>query len=148
MMRQLTSPLAGDLRYYTRLSLVKLMHIAKIQITSVWQACMDSLVHKIESDRTTMIGIYSVQELRLHLHTFGLWEDKAIACQARDVGKPRYRMFVPNTSDAGLLGQPDVPSVVFLALVIPWSKLSVFTDGTPDSVGTPGLHLSIRHGRT
>jgi MYND finger len=148
MMRQLTSPVAADLRYYTRFSLVKLIQIAKANITTDWRACMKSLVEMIESDRTLMIGINSVQELYLHLHTFGLWQDSALALAPKDLDKPPHGMLVPNSSDAGLLGQRDVPSVVFVALVVPRSKLNVFTDGTPDSIGTPGLHLSVHHGMT
>ena len=148
MLRQLASPVAGDLRFYTRISLVKLIHFAKTNINTDWQVCMDSLIEKIESDRTLMIGINSVQELYLHLHTFGIWEHKAIALRPQDLYKPPYRMYVPKPSDTGLLGQPDVPSIIFVALVVPRSKLSIFTDGTPDEIGTPGLHLSIRHGMT
>ena len=148
IMRQITSPIASDLRYYTRLSLVKLIHMAKANVATDWQACMMSLAEKIEFDRTLMIGINSVQELYLHMHTFGLNKNAALELPPRDLFKPPHRMFAPTSSDIGLLGQPDVPSVVFVALVVPRNKLRIFTDGTPDSIGTPTLYLSVRHGMT
>ncbi|MCJ1355455.1 MAG: hypothetical protein MMC33_005447 [Icmadophila ericetorum] len=148
MMRQLRSPLAADLRYYTRISVVKLIHITKNNVATNWPACTDLLVDKIEADQTLMIGVNSVQELCFYMHTFGLWEHHAMMVPPKDLDRPPYNSFLPKTSDVGLLGQQDLPTAVFVALAVPRSKLSIFTDGTPDSIGTPGLHLSVHHGMT
>ncbi|KAK5016977.1 hypothetical protein LTR39_001798 [Cryomyces antarcticus] len=146
--RQIASPLAADLRYYTRLSLVKLIYLAKTSVVTEWRVCMDKLVDMIENDRTLLIGSSSLQELSQHMHTFGIWEHSPIAVPPRQLYKAPHYLPAPTAADEGLLGQPDVPSVVFVALIVPRSKLKVFTGGTPESVGTPGLHLSISHGMT
>ncbi|TKA82451.1 hypothetical protein B0A49_00050 [Cryomyces minteri] len=146
--RQLASPIAADLRYYTRLSLVNLIYLAKTSVVTEWRVCMDKLVDMIENDRTLMIGSSSLQELFQHMHTFGIWEQSSIADSPRQLYKAPYCLPAPTAADEGLLGQPDVPSVVFVALIVPRSKLNVFTGGTPGSIGTPGLHLSISHGMT
>lgn len=110
IMRQMMSPISADLRYYNRLSLVKLIHVARTNIMTDWRACMDLLVAKIESDKSLMIGSNSLQELYLHMHTFGLWESDMIALPSRDLYKAPLKIFMILSSDTGLLSQTDIPS--------------------------------------
>ena len=76
-MRQITSPLSGDLRYYTRLNLVTLLHLAKTNIVTDWATCMNRFVEMVRCDRQLPIGQNSLQELMLNLHMYGVWEDES-----------------------------------------------------------------------
>lgn len=146
IMRQLTSPIAADLRYYTRINLPLLISMIKRNVQTEWDICMAIFLDMIESDTTLMIGPNCLQELRLHMHTFGLSQDLAIQCPPRYLSLPPFEIFGPDCFDTGLLKEADIPSVIFVALVVPRSKLRVFTNESPDTVGTPGMHISITHG--
>ena len=141
--RQLLSPLSGDLRYYTRLSLVVLMRLAKCNITTSWAQCMEYFLDKVKNDKTLPIGLNSLQELLLNLHIYGVWEDKTM------MGSFLNHEIIATTStrSKSLLGflfkDRNPPPVVYIALVVPRNKLRIFTDESPDTIGTPGLHISV-----
>ena len=142
LQRQLSTPLAGDLRFYSRLSLVALLHLAKGRIGTDWERCIETLLDMIGNDRSLLVSSNSMQELYMHLHLSGLWRNPMLEqnprTEATQFGSPR------STSDeTGLLRLSNVPPLVHVALVVPRSKLKIFTDESPDSVGTPGLHISI-----
>ncbi|KAL1616873.1 hypothetical protein SLS56_011241 [Neofusicoccum ribis] len=146
MMRQLASPVAGDLRYYSRINLALLCALIKSNVNTDWEECNRRLLEKIESDSSLMIGTNNLQELFLHFHTSALSPNVALENCPRDLGLSPFGMFAPLDFNGGLLGEPDPPSVAFLALVVPRSKLRIFTNQSADQLGTPGLHISIRHG--
>jgi hypothetical protein len=143
MLRRRTSPLTVDLQHYNRLSFVLLLYMAKSRIQSDWPRLMDSLLDKIESDRQLVTGSNSVQELYVLLQLFDLFSTDILKHPPREIGMSSYGRPRPPFADPGLLGRRDVPSIVFVALTVPREKLRVFTDQDRNTVGTPGLHLSI-----
>jgi hypothetical protein len=140
--RKLTLPLAGDLGYYTRVSLVALVASAKRNILTDWRTCVNALVQLIENDRSLIVGSNSLQELYMHLHLSGLYHSPMLEGIIRGhrtyYGKPRP------AGEPGILGHESLPGTVRVALVVPRSNLAVFTRRHIDQVGTPGLHLSVR----
>ena len=155
ILRQMTSPLATDLRYYTRLSFIVLLHLAKTNIYTDWPKCINHLITKIETDRSLLVGSNSLQELYLHLRLFGLWEDYLGQC-IDDAEKNRlpeqivqHQMMTPYgrirsaSGEKGPLAKTELPPTVFVTLIVPRKKLQVFTGESPDVIGTPGLHLSV-----
>lgn len=143
MLRPTLSPLTVDLRYYNRLSFVLLLYMAKSRIQTDWPWLMTSLLDKIESDRQLLVGSNSVQELYVLLHLTGLFCTEVLKGPPREIGMTPYGQPRPPSADPGLLGRSDVPSIVFVTLSVPREKLEVFTNQDRNTVGTPGLHLSI-----
>ena len=139
--RQIHTPLAGDLRFYSRLTLVTLLHLAKSRVLTEWAKCVDVLLQKIENDRSLILGSNNLQELYLHLYMSGLWENPALEVNPR-ASAIRFGTSRPVTGETGLLQHYDIPSVVYVVLVVPRSKLGVF-DEPLESTGTPGLHISV-----
>ena len=45
--------------------------------------------------------------------------------------------------DKGILAKPSPPNSVCLVLVVPREKLRIFTDKSPDAIGTPSLYVSV-----
>ncbi|KAI9835783.1 MAG: hypothetical protein M1837_003667 [Sclerophora amabilis] len=144
LVREIKTPLAKDLRYYTRLSLVVLLHLAKMNISTDWPKCVELLLEKVESDRNLIVGTNSLQELYLHLHLFGIWQNPSLSRCPREIVSPYGEIRQPS-HDKGMLAQEELPSVLYVALVVPRKKLEVFTNKPPDVVGTPGLHCSLIH---
>lgn len=141
--RKLTHPLAGDLGLYSRLSLVTLLASAKRNISTDWRECVGTLVDLITNDRSLIIGSNSLQELYMHLHLAGLYHFSMLEANPREhrtyYGDPRP------AGEPGVLGQQSLPGTVHIALVVPRSKLAVFTGRRVDRIGTPGLHLNVRN---
>ena len=102
-----------------------------------------SLLDRVESDRRLLVGSNSVQELYVLLHLFGLFYTEVLQHPPREIGMTPYGRPRPPSADPGLLGRSDVPSIVFVALTVPRERLEVFTNQDRNTVGTPGLHLSI-----
>ncbi|KFZ01862.1 hypothetical protein V501_09758 [Pseudogymnoascus sp. VKM F-4519 (FW-2642)] len=143
MLRRTISPLAVDLHHYNRLSFVLLLHMAKSRIETDWPRLITSLLDKVEFDRQLLVGSNSVQELYVLLHLFGLFCTEVLQRPPREIGMTPYGRPRPPSADLGLLGRSDVPSIVFVALTVPRERLEVFTNQDRNTVGTPGLHLSI-----
>ncbi|KAH0366923.1 hypothetical protein KCU65_g4946, partial [Aureobasidium melanogenum] len=143
MMRKVTQPLAGDLGFYSRLSFVTLLMSAKHTIATNWRACISTLVEMIENDRSLFIGSNSLQEFYMQLHLSGLWHSPMLEDNPRRhttyYGKPRP------TGEPGVLGNLNLPGIVHVALIVPRSSLTIFTDRPVGQVGTPGLHLHVRN---
>lgn len=144
--RQITLPLSGDLRYYTRLSLVSLLRLAKSNIVTDWAKCMNRFLEMVQNDRTLPIGQNSLQELILNLHMYGVREDESLKQSPLDLEIAS----TISTRSRSLLkvlfnGRGPPPPVIHVALVVPRNRLRIFTAESPDLIGTPGLHLSINH---
>jgi len=137
--RQLTCPLAGDIGFYSRLSLVTLIASAKRNVSTDWNKCVDALLQMIENDPSLIIGSNSLQELYMHLHLSGLCHSPMLEGNPRDrrtyYGEPR------GVGEPGVLGQQSLPGTVHIALIVPRSNFAVFT---ARQLGTPGVHLSVR----
>lgn len=137
--RKLTCPLAGDIGFYSRLSLVTLIASAKRNVSTDWNKCVDALVQMIENDPSLIIGSNSLQELYMHLHLSELYHSPMLEGNPRD-RRTRYGKFRP-AGELGVLGQQSLPGIVHIALIVPRSNLAVFTDR---QLGAPGVHLSVR----
>ncbi|KAK6006796.1 hypothetical protein QM012_005804 [Aureobasidium pullulans] len=139
----MTQPLAGDLSFYARLSLVSLLASAKRTISTDWRACISTLVDMIENDRSLIMASNNLQELYMQLHLSGLWYSPMLEENPRKhttyYGKPRP------AGEPGVLGRLNLPGTVHIALVVPRSNLAIFTDRPVDQVGTPGLHIHVRN---
>jgi hypothetical protein len=143
--RQLMSPLSGDLRYYTRLSLVSVMRIAKANITTDWARCMSHFMDKVQNDQQLPIGQNSLQELILSLHVYGVREDEPLKLSPLDL-EIAATVSTRSKSRLKILFQASSPpSIIHVALVVPRHKLRIFTAESPDKIGTPRLRLSVNH---
>ncbi|KAF2839031.1 hypothetical protein M501DRAFT_756096 [Patellaria atrata CBS 101060] len=144
--RQFTRPLANDLRFYNRLSLVRLMQTAKLRIDTEWQNCMGLFKKLVMEDKTLLIGSNSIQELLLHMHTFNLIPQDEINMTRLEFANLPSSDYQYEPSVPGLLSTKDLRGSIFLVLKVPRYKLSIFTDASPLDIVTPGLHMNVRHG--
>ena len=139
--RSMRAPLAGDLNFYSRVTIVALLSLARRNIRTDWDSCIDRFVEMVLSNRSLLINSNSFQEFFIHLHVAGLWHSPDFEKDPRsnliEFGPPR-----DSRNEIGLLGKPDLPGYIHVALVVPRNKLRVFTDDSPERIGTPGLHLS------
>ncbi|KAI9800007.1 MAG: hypothetical protein M1833_003536 [Piccolia ochrophora] len=143
-MRQQTSPLGTDLRHYTRASLAAVIQMALKRVQTDRVACLELFLLKIELDRTMILGSNNFQELCVYFHLLGVFTTEALKCDPRDVHPGSNVLGNFTTRDMGMMVQASLPSLVHVILVVPRARLSVFTQQSPDTIGTPGLHLSIR----
>ncbi|KAG9942763.1 hypothetical protein KCU85_g9084, partial [Aureobasidium melanogenum] len=143
--RKETQPLAGDVDYYSRLTLVTLIASAKRIISTDWQECVGALVQMMKDDTSLSGGSKRMQELYMHLHLSGLWhipalEEGPLRAKCDDLIRPSSE-----SGDKGVLGRDILPGTVHVALVVPRSCLTCLTDLPVDVVGTPGVHLWLRN---
>ena len=148
--RGMTAPLVGDINFYSRVTIVALLNLAKRNITTDWKACVELLMGMILNDSSLFGSGNSFQELSIHLHATGLYQSSNYDKDPRNTptkfGLPR-----DSRNEVGLLGKPHLPGYIHVALVIPRSRLGIFMGGSgglPDTahdstLGTPGLHLSV-----
>ena len=141
--RQWTTPLAGDLRFYSRASLVALLHFVKSRVVTDWERCIRLLLDMIESDRSLILGSNNLQELYTHLHISGLWNNPGLERNPRDMANYFWPPIRSTSGESGLLKQPNVPPLVHVALIVPRSKLAILTRDSPNEIGTPGFHIAI-----
>lgn len=142
-MRQLKTPLAGDHRFYHRLSIVLFFKFAKRNIETDWEKCMEDFLRRVMNDQSLPIGANQVQELQTWLHVHGLYQDTFLQTPIlrRHIAQrasPRSRSIL-----SILFRNPNPPLVLHIALIVPRSKLRVFTSEAPEKIGTPPLHISV-----
>ncbi|KAI9702118.1 MAG: hypothetical protein M1836_001462 [Candelina mexicana] len=133
-----------DLRYYNRASLVALLRLAMKNVQSDWKRSLDRLIEEVGGDRSLIIGSNSLQELYMYLHAFGIRRCPELDINPRDIGLTPNGQPRSTSTEKGLLARRSVPPMVHIVLVVPRKKLEIFTDESPDKIGTPTLHLSIR----
>ncbi|KAG9528552.1 hypothetical protein KCU93_g4320, partial [Aureobasidium melanogenum] len=143
--RKKTRPLAGDVDYYSRLTLVTLIASAKRIISTDWQECVGALVQMMKDDTSLCWGSKRLQELYMHLHLSGLWhipalEEGPLRAKCGDLTRPSSE-----SGDTGVLGKHILPGTVHVALIVPRSDLTCLTVHPVDVVGTPGVHLWLRN---
>lgn len=130
------------LTYYSRITLVALINLLMSKVSTDWTECLGLIIEGIVADRTLMLNSDSFQDLFVQLHVSGLSSQVQFKTDPRELdagfGRPRKSLGEP-----GLLGRLHLPQLVHLVLVIPRSKLRLFTKDTPNQTGTPGLHVSI-----
>ncbi|MCJ1483963.1 hypothetical protein MMC06_004131 [Schaereria dolodes] len=143
MDRRVKDPVASNLRPYTRLSFVVFLHLASKNVITDWPRCMESLLNRVENDRSLMLGTNSLQELYMHLHMFGLSGSFALGQSPRELSTTVYGAIRSTSSETGLLQKYSLPSIVYLALVVPRDKLIIFTKSNPDGFEASRLRISI-----
>ena len=138
--RMSIGPRTFDLQRYTRAGMAALLRLARVTTQVDWEQTMQLFSNHIETDKSLIVGSNSIQELYMHLHNLGVW---TIDCLKGSPHEVRGVSLRPKSSEKGILAADNTPSIVHLVLVVPREKLSVFTDKTPDQVGTPALHVSV-----
>ncbi|KAI9713338.1 MAG: hypothetical protein M1812_006697 [Candelaria pacifica] len=135
---------AYDLRYYNRASFVAVLGLAQGNVQTDWTRFMELLVDEISNDRSLIVGSNSLQEFYMYLHVSGVWRCPTLGRDPRYVGPTLNGQPRPTSNEKGLLARSMLPSMVHVVLVVPRRRLTIFTEESPDTIGTPGLHLSIR----
>ncbi|KAL8917654.1 MAG: hypothetical protein Q9208_007835 [Pyrenodesmia sp. 3 TL-2023] len=133
-----------DMPRYTRAALVALMRVVKTRTLTDWDRVMDKFLGLVETDRTLLVGSNSLQELNVHLALYGVWTLPVLAEGPRQVEGQFNLPLRPRKNERGILGQANPPPIVYVVMSIPRRSLRPFTEGDPNIMGTPGLHLSIK----
>lgn len=133
-----------DMPRYTRAALVALMRVVRTRTSTDWARMMDKFFDLVESDRTLLVGSNSLQELNVHLALYGLWTVPVLAEGPRQVERQFNLPLRPSKNESGILGQANPPAIVYVVMSVPRKSLRPFTEGNTDTMGTPGLHLSIK----
>ncbi|KAL8743402.1 MAG: hypothetical protein Q9190_004236 [Brigantiaea leucoxantha] len=144
MQRKQSEVFSTDMQRYTRAVFVALLRLVKTRVIVDWDRLITQLLDSIESDQSLVVGSNSFQELSMHLASFGVWTVDALAAGPRQALGKLGLPLRPRSSKDGLLGEEDVPPVVYLVLGVPRRRLEVLTKRNPDKMGTPGLHISVR----
>lgn len=144
MQRMQITSYSTDMERYTRAAIVALLRLVKVRNTADWQPTITLFLEEVQKDTSLMIGSNSLQELFMHLHMFGLWSVDVLKQGPRMLGFDPGVTLRSKSGEPGLLAQDTVPAVVYLQFSVPRKALKVFTDRTPDQIGTPALHISIR----
>ncbi|KAL9608975.1 MAG: hypothetical protein Q9167_006226 [Letrouitia subvulpina] len=142
--RMKSSTFSTDMQRYTRASTVALLRLVKSRSITDWEELMSRFLNKIEGDQSLIVGSNSFQELYMHLTVFSVWTNPALAKGPRQL---QDRLGLPLRSRSGdedLLGEENVPPIIQIVLVVPRERLKPFTSQSPDLVGTPGIHVSVK----
>ena len=132
-----------DLQRYTRAGFVAFLRVVKRRVSTDWKQTMKILLGGIDADKSLLVGSNSLQELYTQLHLFDIFTSEALETGPRNIGGLGLALRSPN-QDKGFLAQDDIPPVVHIILTVPRKKLAILTNRSPESVGTPAMHLSIR----
>lgn len=122
--------------------MVALLRVTKARVITDWEKAMAIFYSRVEDDRTLLVGSNSIQELNLYLHYFGVWTLPPLRHGPRQLQIPGLPLR-SKADETGLLAENDAPVVVHVILVVPRKRLEIFTSENPDTLGSPGLHLSI-----
>lgn len=128
---------ASEPDIYTRLSFVSFLEIIKRRIQVQWKPFIRLLFDEINSDLD--------QELQVALFFSGLVTDLPVALPARQLPLTPYGQVRPQSSDYGLLGSENPPSVVFATLIVPRARLKAFTNQSPKTASTPKIQMIIQN---
>ena len=141
--RMSVGPHSVDLQRYTRAGMAALLRLARAIIQVDWEQTMRIFSNHLETDRSLIVGSNSLQELYVHLHNLGVWTTDCLKCSPYQLHGGFGLSLRPRSSEKGILAADDIPSIIHLVLVVPREKLTIFTDKTPDQIGTPALHVSV-----
>ncbi|KAI9892707.1 MAG: hypothetical protein M1814_001127 [Vezdaea aestivalis] len=141
---QLTSAVSTSSQHYIRPGFAALLDLIHSHIQTDWPNTMAILLDKIQTDPRIWVGQNSIQELLVHLHQLGLWSTEAFLQDPRSVDTGSCGRLRGTLTETGLLAQRSLPSVVHAVLVVPRSKLRVFTNKPIKVAGTPSLYISVR----
>ncbi|KAL8719023.1 MAG: hypothetical protein Q9225_003904, partial [Loekoesia sp. 1 TL-2023] len=144
MQRMQSKHYSTDMQRYTRAAIVGLLRLVKTKVLTDWDRVMDKFVELVETDQSLLVGSNSLQELNMHLALLGVWTVPVLAEGPRKVQNQFNLPLRPRTSDRGVLGEVKPPPFVYIIMSIPRKQLKVFTDAKAETMGTPGMHVSVK----
>jgi hypothetical protein len=134
---RLSNPLqflkTSEVVHYVRESFAVFLAIVKRRVNVDWDSTMTAFFHRLETDRTMMMGMSNYQDLATQLHLAGVYAVEFMRESPTKEG--RFR------------GWTRVPPTVSVILVVPRDKLQVLSDVNPDLTGTPIMHGNL-YGRS
>ncbi|KAL9040319.1 MAG: hypothetical protein Q9214_004536 [Letrouitia sp. 1 TL-2023] len=139
-----SSVFSTDMQRYTRAAAVALLRLVKTRSVTDWEELMPRFLNKIEGDQSLVVGSNSLQELYMHLTVLGVWTNPALTEGPRQLQDKLGLSLRSRSCDKGILGEVNVPPIVQIVLVVPRARLKPFTNRSPDLVGTPGIHVSVK----
>jgi len=128
---------------YTRAAIAAFIRLVMARTETSWDEAMRAFTGMVESDRSLMIGSNSIQEFYLHLHLAGLFTSEALKAGPRQISNSLGLKLRSIAEDVGVLAQQDVPSIVYIALIVPRKNLGLFTMEKLERLGTPALHVAV-----
>ena len=147
LMNKMTNLAAGrhplELQRYTRAGMAALLRLVRATVQVDWDQTMHVFNNHLETDRSLIVGSNSLQEFYVHLHNLGVWTTDCMKSSPHQLRGGLGLSLRPTSTEKGILAADNTPPVVHLVLVVPREKLTVFTDKTPDEIGTPALHVSV-----
>lgn len=144
MQRMQSKHYSTDMQRYTRAAIVGLLRLVKTKVLTDWDCAMDKFLELVETDRSLLVGSNSLQELNMHLALLGVWTVPVLAGGPRTIQNQFNLPLRPRTSDKGVLGEANPPPFVYIIMAIPRKQLKVFTDAKAETMGTPGMHISVK----
>ena len=130
----LSSLMTLEMVHYIRETFAVFLAIVKRRVDVDWESTMDYFFHRLEYDRTLLMGMSNYQDLCTHLSLAGVYASEFI--RTTPLLEGRFREWT------------RVPPTVSVILVVPRDKLRVLSDMDPDKVGTPVLHGNLHGPRT
>jgi hypothetical protein len=139
-------PFLTRINFNSRTTLVALIGLIRQRIETDWQACLQTMLEMIESDRSLLIGSNSLQELYTLLQMSGLMDISAMKLPPH-VNAGIHAAAFGTTALKNLKRYPNLPNVICVVLIVPRAKLNVITSMSLDQLSTPGLQLNVHdHG--
>ena len=146
-MTKLTSASVGsckvELQRYTRAGMAALLRLVRATVQVDWDQTMYIFNDHLETDRSLIVGSKSLHEMYVHLHNLGVWTVNPLKSSPNQLSGGLGPVLRSRSSERGVLAAENSPPIVHLVLIVPREKLAVFTDKTPDEIGTPALHVSV-----
>lgn len=142
--RMQSNKYSTDTQRYTRAAIVALIRVVKTNILADWDVVIDMFQSMVEADRSLLVGSNSLQELNMHLTLLGVWTLPVLAKGPRQIQENFNVPLRPRSKGEGLLGEADPPAIVYIILSVPRKQLGVFVAHGDKTIGTPGIHVSVR----
>lgn len=121
---------------YTRGGFAALLGLIKHSNLTLWDGFIELLIDKIENDKVLKGANRSMQDLYVHLDLFGL--------HAKVTDSPEMIELRSDLTNTIHQSWEDVPSILWLTLVVPRKKLHVFQSESASAIDGPICHLVIR----
>lgn len=146
----------SSLVWYHRASFASFLRLVQTRVTCDWDTVMDDLIVLIENRPNAPMGMNYIQELYVYLHMLGVFSSQILK-KWYDRGERNVSwMFAPIVPRITPIGEiwgdlrdwKTIPPVVCVTLKVPRKKLSVFTDMSPSTLGSPNVHCVVQSSRS
>lgn len=136
-----------------------LVRLSKKVVETKWDEACGILLGKIQADKRDE-SVRRFHDLSMHLQLMKVWGNGMLSSQPRDVvvGTPSwppqslgyttttYRPTRDRSDDTGILARRDLPSTLWVTLIVPRCSLDLFKDAREkhrsDKI-TPSMHMCI-----